>query len=110
MCLYLMAAPRYTPWFQLLASRTRGIVVGRLPPNRIAEIGTPAGSSHAGSITGHCPLGVQNLQLQLGQVGVKLTIIDVGTYKFEKRIWKLSFGSMDSFTEKKPCKYSQTWS
>src|ERR1019366_593971 len=26
----------------------------RLPPNRMASIGTPLGSSHSGAITGHC--------------------------------------------------------
>src|SRR5208283_6011205 len=33
------------------------MVVARRPPNRKALIGTPAGSSHAGSIKGHCDAG-----------------------------------------------------
>ena len=32
-------------------------MVRRRPPNRIAEIGTPAGSSHSGAIDGHCDAG-----------------------------------------------------
>src|SRR5207237_1185988 len=38
-------APRYTPWVQLKDCRTTGTVVDRRPPKRIAEIGTPFGSS-----------------------------------------------------------------
>src|SRR6266550_7291973 len=33
------------------------MVVARRPPNRIALIGTPYGSSQAGSIVGHCDAG-----------------------------------------------------
>src|SRR6266702_6155449 len=33
------------------------MVEGRRPPKRIAEIGTPSGSSHAGSMLGHCEAG-----------------------------------------------------
>jgi len=40
-----MVAPMYTPWLQLNASRTSGTVVERRPPKRMAEIGTPLGSS-----------------------------------------------------------------
>lgn len=58
----LIAAPTKTPCFQLRASYTRGTPAGLRPPNKMAEIGTPSGSSHAGSIMGHCPAGVQNLQ------------------------------------------------
>ena len=36
---------------------------GLRPPKRIAEIGTPSGFSHAGSIIGHCSAGAQNLEL-----------------------------------------------
>src|SRR5262249_8460779 len=52
-------APRNTPCDQPNASLTRGIVFARRPPKRIAEIGTPAGSSHSWAITGHCANGVQ---------------------------------------------------
>src|SRR4029079_1850786 len=47
----------YTPSSQLGASTTSGTVVERRPPNTKAEIGTPAGSSQAGSIDGHCEAG-----------------------------------------------------
>src|SRR3954471_11882891 len=53
-------APRYTPCVQSRASETSGIVVLRRPPNRIAEIGTPFGSSYSGASTGHWVIGVQN--------------------------------------------------
>nr|CRL82891.1 hypothetical protein CPGR_06121 [Mycolicibacter nonchromogenicus] len=34
-------------------------MVLRRAPNRIAEIGTPCGSSHSGARMGHCDIGVQ---------------------------------------------------
>src|SRR5882757_974996 len=37
-----------------------GIVLARRPPNTIALMGTPLGSSHAGSIVGHCDAGAVN--------------------------------------------------
>src|SRR3954447_23587100 len=52
-------APMNTPWFQSRASLTSGIVVLRRPPKRIAEIGTPLGSSHSGARIGHWLIGVQ---------------------------------------------------
>ena len=42
-----------TPCSQSNASRTSGTTVERRPPNRIASIGTPAGSSHSAAIDGH---------------------------------------------------------
>src|ERR1700742_461511 len=47
-----------TPCSQSRDSATNGATVERRPPNRIAEIGTPAGSSHSGAIDGHCEAGV----------------------------------------------------
>src|ERR1700712_2912631 len=52
-------APWKTPWFQSRASLTSGIVVLRRPPKRIAEIGTPFGSSYSGARIGHWVIGVQ---------------------------------------------------
>src|SRR5690349_16107505 len=52
-------APMNTPWTQSRASVTSGIVVLRRPPKRMAEIGTPSGSSYSGASTGHCVIGVQ---------------------------------------------------
>src|SRR4029077_13919715 len=52
-----MIEPRNTPCVQSRASVTRGTVVARRPPKRIAETGTPFGSSHSGAMTGHCAAG-----------------------------------------------------
>ena len=46
-----------TPWAQSRASLTNGTFVARRPPNRIAEIGTPAGSSQLSAMDGHCEAG-----------------------------------------------------
>src|SRR5215470_15995956 len=56
-------APRNTPWSQPNDSITSGTVLARLPPNKIAEIGTPAGSSHSGAMIGHWLAGVVNRAL-----------------------------------------------
>src|SRR4051795_12225420 len=48
------------PCVQSRDSVTSGTVVLRRPPNRIAEIGTPLGSSYSGARIGHCVIGVQN--------------------------------------------------
>src|SRR3954452_24990475 len=53
-------APTYTPALQLNAWYTSGIVAARRPPKMIALIGTPSGSSQAGSIVGHCDAGAVN--------------------------------------------------
>src|SRR5437762_2782375 len=55
----LMIEPRNVPCCHDIASLTRGTVVARRPPKRIAEIGTPAGSCHSGAITGHWLAGTQ---------------------------------------------------
>src|SRR5688572_15621276 len=52
-----MIEPRNTPCFQSNDSVTSGTLVARRPPKRMAEIGTPAGSSHSGAIDGHCDAG-----------------------------------------------------
>src|SRR6476620_5539760 len=52
-----MIDPSHTPWRHDVASVTSGTLVARRPPNRIAEIGTPFGSSHSGAIDGHCDAG-----------------------------------------------------
>src|SRR5690349_2014921 len=53
-----MIEPRNTPCSQSSASCTSGTTEARRPPNRIASIGTPAGSSHSGAIDGHWAAGV----------------------------------------------------
>src|SRR3954463_4242731 len=55
----LKVAPMNVPCVQSRASVTSGIVVGRRPPNRMASIGTPRGSSYSGARIGHCLIGVQ---------------------------------------------------
>ncbi len=45
-------APTRTPWFQSLASYTRGANSRRRPPKMIAVIGTPSGSSVNGEYFG----------------------------------------------------------
>src|SRR6185436_8326148 len=50
-------AAMYTPSAQSKLSVTSGIVVPRRPPKMNAEIGTPRGFSHSGSIDGHCDAG-----------------------------------------------------
>ena len=53
-----MIAPRKTPCSQSNASCTSGTTVERRPPNSIASIGTPCGSSHSGAIAGILAAGV----------------------------------------------------
>src|SRR5215216_4726663 len=53
-------APMKTPGTQSRDSVTSGMVVLRRPPNRMAEIGTPLGSSYSGARIGHWLIGVQN--------------------------------------------------
>ena len=52
-----MIEPRNTPCCQSSDSVTSGTLVARRPPKRMAEIGTPFGSSHSGAIDGHCDAG-----------------------------------------------------
>src|SRR3990172_144472 len=54
---------RNTPWARSRAASTSGKVVESLPPNRNAEIGTPVGSSQAGSYDGHWVTGAVNREL-----------------------------------------------
>src|SRR6478752_10716635 len=55
----LMIDPRNSPCCQSNDSVTKGTLVARRPPKRMAEIGTPFGSSHSGAIDGHCEAGTQ---------------------------------------------------
>ena len=48
----LMIEPRKTPCSQSKPSRTSGTTVVRRPPNMIASIGTPEGSSQSEEIAG----------------------------------------------------------
>src|SRR5438552_15543865 len=53
-----MIEPMNVPCCHDIASLTSGTTDPRRPPNRIAEIGPPAGFCHSGEITGHCLAGV----------------------------------------------------
>src|SRR5438874_5966857 len=52
-----MIEPMNTPCCQLNCSVTSGTTDDRRPPTRMAEIGTPAGSSHSGAMAGSCEAG-----------------------------------------------------
>src|SRR5215475_15992897 len=54
----LVVAPRNVPCCQLKDSVTSGTMLARRPPNKMASIGTPFGSSHSLAMTGHCLAGV----------------------------------------------------
>src|SRR5512144_1732503 len=56
----LAVAPRKTPCAQSRASVTSGTTALRRPPNRIAEIGTPFGSSYSAARMSQLEIGVQN--------------------------------------------------
>ena len=58
-----IVAARKTPCVQSLASHTSGKVVASRPPKRKALIGTPDGSSHAGSYDGHWVTGAVKREL-----------------------------------------------
>src|SRR5580704_7627083 len=47
-----MIEPRKTPWAQSKDSVTSGTTERRRPPKRMAEMGTPFGSSHSGAQAG----------------------------------------------------------
>src|SRR6266567_2002483 len=57
------ADPRKTPCSQSNASFTSGMVLGRRPPKRIADSGTPSGFCQSGSMTGHCDAGAVKREL-----------------------------------------------
>ncbi len=52
-------APMKVPWIQSRDSVTSGMVVFRRPPKRMAEIGTPCGSSYSSARIGQLRIGVQ---------------------------------------------------
>src|SRR5580692_2732356 len=59
----LAVAPRKVPCCQLKDSVTNGTMPARRPPNKMASMGTPLGSSHSGAIAGHCLAGTVNRAL-----------------------------------------------
>src|SRR5882762_10974647 len=55
-------APMRTPCSQLNASQTSGTSSDLLPPKRMADTGTPCGSSDLGESMGYWPMGKVNLE------------------------------------------------
>src|SRR5277367_5215127 len=81
-----MVAPTYTPALQLNAWYTSGIVVARRPPKIRALIGTPSGSSQAGSMVGHCDAGAVKREFGCAAFApVSLAICGVQTLPFQSR-------------------------
>src|SRR4051794_13752514 len=58
-----MIEPRKTPWFQSKDSWISGTVDERRPPTRMAEMGTPFGSSHSEAMAGSWAAGAVNRAL-----------------------------------------------
>src|SRR3984957_8041954 len=79
-----MVAPVYTPALQLNAWYTSGMVVARRPPNTRALIGTPVGSSHAGSMVGHCAAGAVKRELGCAALAPVFLAIS-GVHKFPRQ-------------------------
>src|SRR6202030_4158865 len=62
------------------------MVVARRPPKMMALIGTPSGSSQAGSMVGHCEAGAVNRELGCAALApVSLAIAGVHTLPFQSR-------------------------
>src|SRR5580658_4504094 len=81
-----IVAPMYTPELQLKAWKTSGIVVALRPPKIIALSGTPLGSSHAGSIVGHCEAGAVKRALGCAAFSpVNFAISGVHFWPFQSR-------------------------
>src|SRR6516165_9711628 len=85
----LMIDPRKTPCCQSNDSVTRGTFVARRPPKRMAEIGTPVGSSHSGAIDGHCAAGAVNRAL-----GCAAGVADAGVQSFRFQSITCAGGSL----------------
>src|ERR1700730_146027 len=79
-----MVEPRKTPCSQLNASVMSGTTEDRRPPKRMAEMGTPAGSSHSGAMAGSCVAGTVNLAL-----GCAAGVVDSGVQsrRFQSVRW-----------------------
>src|SRR6266516_1421021 len=62
------------------------MVVARRPPKMMALIGTPLGSSQAGSIVGHCEAGAVNRALACAALApVSFAICGVQAFPFQSR-------------------------
>src|SRR2546423_10759479 len=72
-----IVAPRNTPCSQSNERYTSGIVRARRPPNRMALIGTPCGSSQCGEMAGLLVAGVVKREL-----GWAALVPDAGVHGF----------------------------
>src|SRR4029453_2253404 len=99
----LMIEPRNTPWVQSKDSVTSGTLVARRPPKRMAEIGTPLGSSHSGAIDGHCEAGVVNRAL-----GWAAGASDAGVQSFARQSMACSGGADSPSHQMSPSSVSAT--
>src|SRR5205807_308813 len=99
----LMIEPRNTPWSQSKASVTSGTLVARRPPNRMAEIGTPAGSSHSGAIEGHWEAATVNRAL-----GWAAGVADSGVQSWPFQSMRWAGGSVRPSHQTSPSSVSAT--
>ncbi len=83
-----MIEPMKVPCSQSRASCTSGTTVARRPPNMIAEIGTPLGSSHSSAIDGHCAHGTVKRAL-----GCAAVVSESGVHSLPRQSIACSGGS-----------------
>src|SRR5579875_3460797 len=83
-----MIEPMNTPCSQSRASCTSGTTVARRPPNMIAEIGTPSGSSHSGAIDGQLAAGTVKRAL-----GCAAGVSDSGVHSWPRQSIACAGGS-----------------
>ncbi len=76
--------PMKVPWFQSLASLTRGTTVARRPPNNMALMGTPCKSSASFAMTGHCL--IETVKRALGCAAV-VSLSGVQSFPFQSTKW-----------------------
>src|SRR5487761_2133788 len=84
-----MIDPRNTPWRHENASCTSGTTEPRRPPKRIAEIGTPAGSSHSLAIAGSCAAATVNREF-----GCAAGLLDAGVQSLPSQSIRCDGGSL----------------
>ena len=82
---------------------TSGTVEARRPPNKIAEIGTPAGSSHSGAMIGHWSAGVVKRALGCAAGSLDLDGLELGQADLDLLLtvdgpaWKLEADQIPEF-------------
>src|SRR5918997_4287262 len=88
-----MIEPRNTPCCHEKDSWMRGTTEERRPPKRMAEMGTPLGSSHSGAIDGHWAAGAVKRAF-----GWAAGVVDSGvqSWRFQSMRWAGSSSVMSS--------------